>query len=29
MDGLKGTEGSVEVDLEEEVERPLLRDDGG
>jgi hypothetical protein len=29
VDGLKGTEGNVEVDLEEEVERPLLRDDGG
>ena len=26
MDGLRGTEGNVEVDLEEDVERPLLRD---
>ena len=29
MDGLKGTEGNVEVDLEEDVERPLSRDARG
>jgi hypothetical protein len=29
VDGLKGIEGNVDVDLEEDVERPLLRDNGG